>query len=187
MPEPRPSIRSQQERRARRRRGSEVLEFTLSFLPMIAMICVLVDISWAIFAKSTLQRTVRIGVRTGVTLTADDVGADGTLTGSVKAVVQKNALGLLNGASGLSKIKVHYFQPPAPSSTSAAIDVSAQSDGNQSGNIMEVSVENYSLVPLLPRIFVPPTPVDNSPLIFSVSSADLIEPSRTPAPIGTAP
>ena len=57
-------------KRKRRQRGSELLEFTLVILPLLAMITVLVDTAWGIFAESTLQRAVRLGVRMGVTLTA---------------------------------------------------------------------------------------------------------------------
>jgi hypothetical protein len=41
---------------------------------------------------------------------------------------------------------------------------------------------------LMPRIYGSNIPVDNSSLVIaSVSSADIIEPSRNPPPIGTAP
>ena len=98
-----------------------------------------------------------------------------------------NALGLLGGSTGLAKIKVNYLQPPAPTSNAAAVDVSTQAAGNTPGNIMQVSVQGFSLVPLLPRIFDWHTGADNSPLIINVFSADLIEPSRDPPCIGTAP
>ena len=176
-------------RRAFRSRGAEPLEFTLVLLPMLAMVTVLLDTSWAVYAKSTLQRAVRIGVRTGITLTASLMAQGACLTDTVKSTVQANAMGLLHGSSGLALIKVHYFQPPTPGSTSAATDVSTQSNGDQSGNIMQVSVENYSLAPLLPRIYNWQTKADNNPLVFSVCSADLIETaSSTDRPcIGTAP
>jgi Flp pilus assembly protein TadG len=164
-----------------------MLEFTLAFLPMLAMVCVLVDTAWAIFAKSTLQRAVRIGVRTGVTLTAAQMAQGACLTDTVKRVVQANAMGLLKGDPGLEKIKVNYFKPPAANSMDPAADVSTQLNGNQPGNIMQVSVRSYSLMPLIPRVFGLPVKVDNTPLVFTVRSADLIEPSRTPPCIGTAP
>ncbi len=88
------------------------------------MMTVLLDTGWAIFAESTLQRAVRIGVRTGVTLTASQMAAGACLTDTVKGIVQSNAFGLLNGSSGLAKIKVNYFLPPAPNSSSPATDVS---------------------------------------------------------------
>jgi Flp pilus assembly protein TadG len=176
--------------RAFRSRGAEPLEFTLVLLPMLAMVTVLLDTSWAVYTKSTLQRAVRIGVRAGITLTASQMAQGACLTDTVKTTVQANAMGLLPGSSGLAMVKVHYFQPPAASSTAAATDVSANSDGDQSGNIMQVSVEHYSLVPLLPRIYNWKTAADKNPLVIQgVYSADLIEPASVldrPC-IGTAP
>src|SRR5271157_4768974 len=116
--------------RAFGRRGAEPLEFTLVLLPLLAMVTVLLDTSWAVFAKSTLQRAVRVGVRTGITLTSSQMAQGACLTDTVKSTVQANAMGLLAGSSGLALIKVHYFQPPAVNSNSAATDVSANSDAD---------------------------------------------------------
>jgi Flp pilus assembly protein TadG len=173
--------------RRARRKGAEALEFTLVFLPMMAMLLVTANIAWAVFAKAALQRAVRMGVRSGVTLTGAQMTGGGCLTDSVKTVVQQNALGLLNSSSGLQKIKVRYYQPPAANSSAAAADVSTQLTGNTPGNIMEVSVEGFSLVPLAARVFGPGYTADNSPLMVNVSSADRIEPSRNLPCIGTAP
>jgi Flp pilus assembly protein TadG len=170
----------------RHRRGAELLEFSLAFLPLMSMLLITANIAWAVFAKSALQRAVRMGVRTGVTLTAGQMTGGACLTDTVKATVQQNALGLLSSSAGLAKIKVHYLKPPDVNSTAAATDVSTQLNGNQPGNIMVVSVEGFSLVPILPRIYVG-QPVDKNPLIITVSSADRIEPSRNPPCIGTAP
>lgn len=183
-------IAAREAKRRRRRRGSELLEFTFVLLPLLAMITVLVDTAWSIFAEATLQRAVRLGVRTGVTLTASSpqITAAGDLTTAVKQEVQANALGLLNGNGNYAKIKVNYFLPPAPNSGAAATDVSGQANGDAAGNIMQVSVQNYVLNPLMPRIYGPKIPIDNSSLVIaSVSSADIIEPSRNPPPIGSAP
>jgi Flp pilus assembly protein TadG len=188
--EPQTARKSGRRPRAFRSRGAEPLEFTLVLLPMLAMVTVLLDTSWAVYAKSTLQRAVRLGVRTGITLTASQMATGACLTDTVKSTVQANSMGLLHGSSGLALIKVHYFQPPAVNSASAATDVSANSDGDQPGNIMQVSVQGFSLVPLVPRIFNWNAAADKNPLVIQgVFSADLIEPaSSTDRPcIGTAP
>jgi hypothetical protein len=177
------------QRRRRRSRGAEIMEFTLVFLPMLAFITVLADTAWAIWAKATLQRAVRLGVRVGVTLTANQMANGACLTDTVKGTVQAYSFGLLNGASGLALIKVNYFQPPAAGSNAAATDVSNQATGDQGGNIMQVTVQNFNLVPLMPRITSWKTSADANPMIFTVSSADIIEPSGAySAPcIGVAP
>ena len=164
-----------------------MVEFTLVLLPLLAMLLVLMDTAWAIWAKSTLQQAVRYGVRNGITLTTAQMAQGACLTDTVKALVQQNSMGLVAGKSGLALIKVNYYQPPAANSNAAAVDVSNQNNGNAPGNIMQVSVQNFSLVPLMPRLFSWKQAPDTNPLLISVYAADLIEPSRTPPCIGTAP
>jgi Flp pilus assembly protein TadG len=174
--------------RARRSRGAELIEFTLIFLPLLCLTFVLLDTAWAIFVKATLQYAVRAAVRSGITITGTQATAAGSdLTTMVKGIVQSKSLGLLRGSSGLAKIKVHYFQPPAPGSTAAAVDVSTQSSGNTPLYIMQVSVEGYPLAALLPRFYSWKGGVDKNPTVLTVRSADLIEPSRDVPPIGVAP
>lgn len=168
-------------------RGSETIEFTLALLPLLMLTFLLLDVSWLIFIKSTLQQAVRAGCRFGITNLVPN-GSD--LTTEIKNKVQSSALGFLNGASGRVKIHVHYWQPPDPGCTTActATDVSASPVGNAGGNVVIVSVDNYSVIPLLPRIFSWNKAADQSPTQFSVASADRIEPWRgTPPPIGAAP
>jgi len=160
----------------------------MAFLPLLVILFALLDIAWAVFSKATLQYAVRAGVRHGITITGTQAtAAGGCLTDIVKSTVQSNSLGLLSGSSGLAKIKVNYYQPPAPGSTSAATDVSTQTNGNAPLNIMMVSVQGYSLKALVPRIFGWRQAVDTAATPISVASADLIEPSRDIPCIGTAP
>ncbi len=174
--------------RARRCSGAEMLEFTVTFLPMLVMVFYLLDVSWAIFAKSSLEYAVRAGVRYGITVTGTQAAtAKSDLTTMVKAMVQGNALGLLAGSSGLAKIKVNYLQPPAAGSSSAPTDVSTQAYGNSPGNVMQVSIVGFTLAPLAPRIFTWNQLPDKSASPLSAIAADLIEPSNDLPPIGTAP
>ena len=178
--------------RARRKRcrGAEVIEFTLLFIPVMAMITTLVDSAWAVWAQATLQRAAKFGVRAGVTLTYGQTNG-GDLTTAVKTIVQQQSLGILGsgtGSSGYAKIKVHYFQPQQKSSASPTpVDVSGALNGNAPGNIMQVSVENFTLIPLVPRIFSIGGAPDKNPTTISVYAADIIEPNNTPPPIGAAP
>jgi len=149
------------------------------------MIFILLNIGWAVFVKSTLQRAVRVAVRSGITISSVNAGSN--LTDTVKGIVQTNALGLLTGSTGLGYVKVHYFLPPSLNSTSPPSDVSSAINADAGGNIMQVSVEGYSLAPIVPRIFSWNTPPDHNPLLVYVYAADVIEPSRTPPPVGPAP
>ena len=174
--------------RTARRKGAETLEFTLVFLPMIMMILVLLDISWAFFAKSTLTAAVRTGLRYGITITGAQAGAaNSDLVAMVKNRVQQRSLGLLAGSAGLAKIKVHFYMPPAPGTNAAPTLVDAQSDANKPLNIMQVSVEGFNLSPLVPRIFGLYQPIDNSASVIVATSYDMIEASRDVPPKGIAP
>jgi hypothetical protein len=105
----------------------------------------------------------------------------------VKSTVQQNSLGLLSGSGGLGYIKVNYFLPPSSNSSSAPTDVSAALNADAGGNIMQVSVQGFSLVPIVPRLFSWSLAPDKNPMIVNVYAADVIEPNRTPPPVGSAP
>ena len=168
-------------------RGSETIEFALVLIPFLALVTTLIDASWAIFTKATLQYAVRTGVRNGITITqAQATAANKTLTQMVKDSVQTAALGMLTGTTGRAYIQVHYLAQDSSSPTGVT-DVSTQSNGNSPGNIMQVSVSNYGTGLLLPRIYGLFTPIDRNPAMVSVVSADRIEPSGDVPPIGTAP
>lgn len=166
-----------------------MLEFTFAFLPLLMMTFVLLDVSWAIFAKSTMAYAVRAGLRVGVTTTgAQASGTD--LTTMVKTSVQRSAGGLLGrlpADPGWQNIKVHYYQPPDPGSAAPIQDMCNDPNGNKPGYIMTVSIEGYSLNPLVARIFGLNQGVDASGTGVGAIAADLIEPSRDLPAKGVAP
>jgi hypothetical protein len=161
---------------------------------MLAFTTVLLDTAWAVMAKATVQRAVRLAVRTGITLTASQMIGSGCLTDTVKGVVQSDSLGLLNGATGLAYIKVNYYAPPVNNtaavtdvSTCTATGASCPTIADVSGNIMQVSVQGLVVTPLMPRIFGFKIANDNAPLLVTVYAADVIEPHNNPPCVGTAP
>ena len=161
-------------RRSGSRRGAELLEFTFAFLPLTAMILLLLDASWAIWAKSTLAYAVHEGVREGITLDSTQTSGS-TLTAKVKTIVQQNALGLLAGSSGLSKIHVDYFRVSSTDST-ALTTVTQAGGGLMPGDIIQVSIQGYSLPALAPRIYSWKSAPDNAATSISAVAADRIEP-----------
>ena len=161
------------------------MEFTFVMLPLFCLLFVLLDIGWSIFVKSTLQRAVRVAVRWGITI--DSTNTNKCLTDAVKSTVQLNALGLLSGTNALTYVKVHYFLPPAPATNTAPLDVSSTANADAPGNIMQVSVEGYPVLALVPRTFNWRTTPDTSPVNLTVYAADIIEPTRNPACVGSAP
>jgi Flp pilus assembly protein TadG len=165
--------------RRERTKGAELVEFAYTFIPWLAMVFFICNTAWAVYCQATLQQAVRLAVRMGVTLTGAQTS---NLTASVKGLVQANAMGMLNGTTGLNYIKVHYFDQDTPST-----DVSGTATGNKAGNVMQVSIEGYPLNPLFSRIYTLRGSVDHNPMNIYVYSADLIEPSNNPPPIGSAP
>jgi hypothetical protein len=114
-----------------RRRGATFVETAFILVPLIAIPLAIIDFAFAIFLRSTFQHAVREGVRFAVTSrTLPDLGHDA----SIKYVVQQNSLGFLNGPAGASKIHIRYYVPGTLAETAS----------NTGGNIVEVSVENYT-------------------------------------------
>ena len=175
--------------KSKRRRGSEMLEFTLAFLPLLMMTLMITDVAWAIFAKSTLAYAARAGLRVGVTTTgtqATKAGLD--LTSMVKRSVAANAQGLLGSLSTdprRATVKVHYYRPLAASTQDICADLTP--NNLKPGDIMTVSIEGYSLGPLVPRILGWNQGIDNSPTNISTIAVDRIEPSRDLPTRGSAP
>jgi Flp pilus assembly protein TadG len=167
------------------RRGSQMVEFTLVLFPLLAFMTVLVNIAWPTIAKATLQRAVREGVRTGITLTASQMSGGSCLTDTVKATVQNGSLGLLNGTTGLSYIKVNYFAVPTAASTASTTNVSTQSNADAPGHIIQVSVQGFPVQPLMPVMGL--GSITGSALPITVYSSDLIEPNTNPPCVGSAP
>ena len=146
--------------------GQAVLEASLMILPFFAILFLLIDLALAIFVRCTLQHAVAEGLRYGVTSQLDSSG-HGQDT-SVKEVVQTQALGFLNGTTGMSYIHIRFYDK----STLALIDESGGyvAGANGEGNIMEVSVESFSWAPLGPIL------KSAAPVIFTARSLGRMEP-----------
>lgn len=147
--------------RTRKQKGAEVLEMGLVLVPMLGFLFLIMDISWAVFAKGTLQYAVREGVRYAVTSnTATGMGHKD----SIKKVVVSNSMGMLNGKEDL--VHVEWY---SQKDLTKALVPDGVNPVNAGGNIIEVSVEGYSLMPLLPLYR------GHGPLIFTARSSDRME------------
>lgn len=134
-----------------------MIEAAFVLVPMLAVFLAIIDFGFAIFLKSTFQHAVREGVRYAITgQTLSGQGQDA----SIKSVVQKNAVGFLNGASGAAYINIQYYDPITLAATTS----------NQGGNIVEVSVQNY------PWNWIAPITRDSAALSITAKSSDRMEP-----------
>jgi hypothetical protein len=140
-----------------------LVESSFALVPLLALLFGVIDISFAIFVRNTMQYAVRQGVRYAVTSqTMPGMGQDL----SIKTTVNTYAMGLLSGLSPtrdpMSQISINYYDPVSLTPVSGP-------GSNVGGNIVVVSCTGLSwawMVPLLRS---------TAPMQFSVSSADIME------------
>jgi Flp pilus assembly protein TadG len=136
--------------------GSEVVEFGLVLLPLLAVVFFIFDVCWLVFAQGTLQYAAQEGVRSAVI---------GNSAASVKSVVQQNAMGFLGKSpDGLSKIEVTYY---APSNLAKSITGPASMVG---GNVVQVKISGVQV-----SLLGPLWGVGAPSLQMSASSSDVME------------
>ncbi|MCS6953354.1 MAG: TadE/TadG family type IV pilus assembly protein [Bryobacterales bacterium] len=145
-----------------------MVELSLVLVPTLALILAITDFAIAIFVRSALQHAVTEGVRYAITYR--------TIPGlshseSIKQVVQQRALGFLAGASGLSKIRVRFY-------SQVTFTEATGPGANAAGNIVEVSVEDFSWSPIVPLWR------SASPIVVRAAAADRLQslPFGTPLP-----
>jgi Flp pilus assembly protein TadG len=136
----------------------------LCLLPTLALITFFFDLSFAMFSWATLQNAVREGTRYAITFqTASGLGQDA----SIKQIVSTNSMGLVSSASSL--IQVNYFTQVAPTTAIAS------PGGNLPGNIVQVSVQGYSLTWMIPLSGTIANPYrGTSPATIAVYSSDVL-------------
>jgi Flp pilus assembly protein TadG len=136
--------------------GSEFVEAGLALTVFCALLFLVIDTGWGLFVKVTLQHAAAEGVRYGVT--GKTSGAQGQ-TASIRAVVQSQAMGLLNGSQS-NTIAIRFYDP----------NTLAQTASNAGGNLLEVSIEGYQFTPFAPLLR------SSAPVSITVRAADIVEP-----------
>lgn len=151
---------------SRGRRGATIVEMSFVVIALFGLLFLLIDLSWVVFAKASIQHAVREGCRFAVT--------SQTLTGmghiaSIREVVRRNSMGFI-GESQLNNIQVRFYNPETLQPVSGP-------GSNAGGNLVIVAVENFEVRPLVPLVR------SSDPIRFSVRSADRMEAS----PMGIPP
>lgn len=141
-------------------RGQAAIEVGLTVVLLFGLIFLVMDLAMLLFVQSTLMQAVREGVRVGVT--GRPYAGNVYVNDAIRAMVQDQALGLLNGTTGACRIRIDYFNP----------DTGAVSTGTQ-GDLLVVSVSNFNYTPLGAVL------KSADPFSISVSSSDVVE--RCPA------
>ena len=151
-------------RRPRAQNGNAMVEFAFVFLPLLALVIGAFDFSYAIFVKATLHHAVREGVRfaiTGRLLPGESYHDE-----SIRKVVKRNALGLLNSTANYNRIQINYYLADGLGST----------PNNAAGNIVVVKVASYPVLPVASLLRSP------NPFDLTVSATDKMEPFPGAAP-----
>lgn len=178
--------------RRRSERGNAIVEFSLTWFPIMALLFGLADVSRMMFMRNMMQNAVREGVRYAITyqLNFDSSGC-ATMTECIKKVIQKNSLGFFTGTVGgvdaLQYISVKYYTPDQLGTPVTAGQLPKVVNGisidyvNQPGNLIEVRVENYPVNWMVP---LPTGYLGGTGLVFSVSASDVLQglPANQQAP-----
>jgi Flp pilus assembly protein TadG len=109
-----------------------MVEGMLMMLPFLALVFLIVDTSYAIFVKATLQYAVQAGATYAATDTTNG------LTSAVQSYVSAQSLSLVSASS----VNVNFYTP-------AMATPGAGTTANASGNIVQISV-TYAFSPLAP-------------------------------------
>ena len=127
--------------------GSQIVEFGLVLLPLMAVTFLITDVAWICFAQASLQHAVQAGVRAAVTSYVPGGGQDAY----IRSVVQGNAMGFLGGTTGLNQITVCYLDPAnLPKDPSDLSKCLTGNGSNAGGNVVEVSVAKVPVSTLGP-------------------------------------
>ncbi len=115
-----------------RQKGQAAIESLLIIMPLMGILCAIIDFSMALFIRNSLTFAAREGVRYAIT---GQTGAGGHACqdASIKHVVQQNAMGVLHGEERLAKIRINYYDQSLG-------DISVSPNANQGGSIVRVSV-----------------------------------------------
>jgi len=139
------------ERRKRKQRGSDLIEFTLVMIPLLGMIAMIFDVAWMSYTRSTLLFACTQGTRYAMANRLDAANSpvdDVDAVSSIKSKVVTWSNGLLKDKEDLISVEWQNLdgvvQAPDPNGGNSA---------NAAGNIVIVSVNGYSMVPLLSMFY----------------------------------
>jgi hypothetical protein len=172
--------------RRARQKGQELIEFTLMVFVILGFFSLIIDISWMVFTRATLQYAVREGCRWAVANGYDNpsivVPNPGNIASYeqplIQAQVVATSMGFLNSSTPLCSgaitsttplcININWY---APSALNTPLSITATPPPNQSPNVVEVDVVNFKQTPLL-GIFIEKS---IHTFTFNAGSADVME------------
>lgn len=176
------------------RRGNYFLETALAFTPLILLMLGIVDVSLWLFVRANLQQSVREAVRFHITYGTSYTPTSGAnqqainctsvgQTACTKRVVSDVSLGFINDSNRDTYVKVFYYAPDNLSTPLTAGQLpKTLADGrritnlNQTGNLVEVRIENFPWSFMFPTQYLP-----SSPMTINAAASDVLQ----GLPVGT--
>lgn len=153
--------------RKKRERGSTLVEFALTILPLLGLLMLTLDVAWVIFAWASIHEAVRAGVRFAITsqVLPGYPGQDA----SIQAVVQQSSFGFITAQNVSSTVAIHYY------SQTTLAEITGPGS-NAGGNVVKIVVQGIPVIPIAPIWR------SSSPLTLSASSSDVMEASPNGMP-----
>ena len=148
-----------------RERGTALVEFGLVLVPFLALVFLVMDVAWSIFAQATIQEAVREGVRVGVTATAG-TGCS-TVTCTVQNTVKNYSFGLIQNANSVT---VTYYSP-----NGGTLSQVSGTGADIGGNIIQVSVSALTVNSLGPILR------SQHSVVVGATASDIIEGNPSPS------
>jgi Flp pilus assembly protein TadG len=124
--------------RRRRQSGSTLVEFSLVVLPLFAILFLIMDVGWIIFAWASIQESAREGVRYAVTGSGQ---AEASLDSATKLVVKQYSFGFAQA----SNISVDYYPSTGYSSSGPPASLDGSAGATAVGNLVKVTVQGVNL------------------------------------------
>jgi Flp pilus assembly pilin Flp len=140
--------------------GSTLVEFSVTLVPMLALLFLTIDVAWVIFARATLQHAVREGVRFAVT--GQILAGNSCLGPSVQQIVSQNSFGFIPVSQASQYVNVNYYSPTTMAPVLGA-------GGPAGGNVVQVSVSPIGIRAMAPLWH------GVSPIPISAVASDVME------------
>jgi hypothetical protein len=121
--------------RSRRELGSVTIEFGITLLPLMALLMLIMDSAWAIFAQASLQEAAREGVRYAVT---GQTGSGMCQDASIRSIVQQYSYGFIPASQASNDISIQYYLPSTLTAVSGV-------GSNAAGNVVQISISGTSV------------------------------------------
>jgi Flp pilus assembly protein TadG len=135
-----------------RESGSAMVEFAAVILPVMALVLMLMDVAWILFAWGCIQEGAREGARLAITGSCTLVGAnpctsssESNLDQAIRQQVVQYSFGFVTTSNASSLVSVDYYPSTGYSSSGSPTSLNGQTNATATNNIVKVTVHNVTI------------------------------------------